>query len=395
MSSIGIVIPILLGGSRLRNKNIALIDGQPLCTYVINTVSTVCNPKDINILYEQDLVVNSIKRTEPYPQINFLKRNPHRGGSNCTMETISSKCSGERCQVHDHYLQDIFEKLEYDWIIQIHTTSPLLSRETVIDFIEYTKKSTKNMIHSVVKFKKESLISNVPINFSLDKKTPTQDLNPVDISCWALTAWKRDVFLKKIKENKSPSFDKNMDTFPIPFPESIDIDTFEEFQLAENILRGKRLGEQYSSKNDILYFKENILGIERDLQRLLSSDGSAINTGALNNLFGKISIEEIVERMGADKSWSYPIMVFGQDQACVIQQQNGEACRNHYHITKAEFWIVMQGEFEWILEDRNIKVKKGEFMRLRPGEVHTIKCISEEPGIRFAMGGIFMEHIYV
>ena len=30
MSSIGIVIPILLGGSRLRNKNIALIDGQPL-----------------------------------------------------------------------------------------------------------------------------------------------------------------------------------------------------------------------------------------------------------------------------------------------------------------------------------------------------------------------------
>ena len=55
----------------------------------------------------------------------------------------------------------------------------------------------------------------------------------------------------------------------------------------------------------------------------------------------------------------------------------------------------MQGEFEWILKDRNIKVKKGEFMRLRPGEVHTIKCISEEPGIRFAMGGIFMEHIYV
>ena len=109
-------------------------------------------------------------------------------------------------------------------------------------------------------------------------------------------------FFKKIKENKSPSFDKNIDTFPIPFPESIDIDTFEEFQLAENILRGKRLGEQYSSKNDILYFEENILGIERDLQRLLNSDGSAINTAALNNLFGKISIEEIVERMGADKS---------------------------------------------------------------------------------------------
>ena len=88
-------------------------------------------------------------------------------------------------------------------------------------------------------------------------------------------------------------------------------------------------------------------------------------------------------------------MVYGQDQACIIQQQKGESCRNHYHITKSEFWVVLQGEFEWILNDKNIKVKKGEFMRLRPGEVHTIKCISAEPGIRFAMGGKYMEHIYV
>lgn len=395
MPSVGIIIPILLGGSRLKNKNIALIDGQPLCTYVVNTVSSVFDNKHIHILYEEDLVPKCIKRTEPYPSVRFLKRDPTRGGSNCKMHTYSAQCNGERCQVHDHYLEDVFEGMEYDWIIQIHTTSPLISGKTIKSFIEFTKNSKKNMVHSVVPFKKESLFSNKPINFSLNKKTPTQDLKPIDVSCWSLTAWKRNEFLKKIKDNKSPSFDENLDIFSIPFEESIDIDTLEEFQLAENILRGRRLGDKYLNKEDILYFEDKIIGIERDLQKLLNSDGSAIDDEALNNLFGKTSINEIIEKMGSNKSWSFPIMVYGQDQACIIQQQKGESCRNHYHITKSEFWVVLQGEFEWILNDKNIKVKKGEFMRLRPGEVHTIKCISAEPGIRFAMGGKYMEHIYV
>lgn len=395
MKSIAVIIPILLGGSRLKDKNLALIDGQPLCTYVINTVSKVFDPKDIYVLYEDQIIINCIKRTEPYPKVNFIKRDPKRGGSQCLMKSISANCDGNRCQVHDHYLQDIFEKLEYEWIVQMHTTSPLISENTVKKFIEFTKSSKKNMVHSVVPFKKESLIENNPINFSLDKKTPTQDLKPIDVSCWSLTGWRRNTFLDKIQENKSPSFDENIETFSIPFEESIDIDTFDEFKFAENLLRGKRLGRDYKNKEDILYFEEKIIGIERDLQKLLTSDGSSLDEEALNSLFGKTSISTIVNKMGSQKSWSFPIMVDGQDQACLIQQLNGEACRNHYHITKSEFWVVLQGEFEWILENKNIKVKKGEFMRLRPGEIHTIRCISEEPGIRFAMGGKFMEHIYV
>ena len=98
-----------------------------------------------------------------------------------------------------------------------------------------------------------------------------------------------NLVLKKIKDNKSPSFDENLDIFSIPFEESIDIDTLEEFQLAENILRGRRLGDKYLNKEDILYFEDKIIGIERDLLKLLNSDGSAIDDEALNNLFGKTS----------------------------------------------------------------------------------------------------------
>ena len=99
--------------------------------------------------------------------------------------------------------------------------------------------------------------------------------------------------------------------------------------------------------------------------------------------------------MGAKSSWSYPFVINGQDQVCLIQQIKNDSCRRHHHITKAEFWIVLRGEFQWQIKNEKINVKEGEIIRLVPGETHVITCKSEEPGIRLAMGGAGMEHIYV
>ena len=79
----------------------------------------------------------------------------------------------------------------------------------------------------------------------------------------------------------------------------------------------------------------------------------------------------------------------------MIQQIKGESCRRHHHITKAEFWVVLKGSFVWRIKNKTIVVKKGEIIRLLPGETHVITCVSESPGIRLAMGAAGMEHIYV
>ena len=386
------IVPILLGSTRLPNKNLILLDGQPLCTYVPQILSKVAKIDQIVISYEDEIVRKAIEVTDPVPFVTFKKRDPKRGGSLCEMKNISADCNGKRCQVHDHYLYDLCLNLESEWIIQAHTTSPLISERTVQSFIHHLNKTSSDQVICVTGSKKEAYFNNKPINFDPSCKTPTQFLSPVQSIFWGLTAWRRKKFIETYENNQSPSFLENLDLFVIPEEESLDIDTLEECIFASHVLQGKRVSYIDSGEN-LHYFDLNIVGIERDLDTLLEKDGSALPTLDSSSQ-KKISLDEIVAIMGSSKSWSYPIMVSGQDQSCIIHQVSGESCRKHSHITKAEFWYVLQGTFEWILNDQTFIVSKGEFMRLKPGEVHTIKCVSEEPGIRFAIGGYNMEHIY-
>lgn len=392
MNTFSVVIPVLLGGKRLTDKNLIMLDGQPLCSYVVNTAVETVSPDSVYVLYEDRIVKNAISITEPFPKPSFVKRDPTKGGSRCTMSSLSSDCRGQRCQVHDHYLYDLFQKLDTDWVVQLHTTSPLISPKTLRDFIDIVQSSCSDMIISVVNTQKECFVGNKPANFDINRKMPTQDLAPVKTICWGLTAWRRQKFIETYNSGKSPSFLENFDTYSFPADESDDIDTLEELMVVEQRLRGRRLAH---SSAPLLYFDSKYISIERELHKLLDSDGSALSETALYNMFGKISLSSIIEEMGSDRSWSYPIMVDGQDQACLIQQVKGDQCRKHFHITKSEFWAVLQGAFEWILEDQTHYVKKGEFMRLKPGQVHIIRSVSDQPGIRLAMGGYNMEHVYV
>lgn len=392
MKKLTFIVPILLGGERLPNKNLAMVDGQPLCTYAINELSKVIDTELIYVVYEDDIIRTAITRTEPCPHVNFVKRDPSRGGSSCEMKSTSFKCEGQRCQVHDHYLYDIFQKLDSEWIIQLHTTSPLISSNTLHMFINRVKSSSKDMILSTTMYQKEAFFNNEPINFNPICKTPTQQLVPVKVVCWALTAWRKAAFINAYNSGASPSFLKSIEYFDIPLNESDDVDTLEELLIVENKIRGKRLG---NTLNDVIFFNEEFKGIERELHRLLRKDGSSISEEAMLNMFGKVSLSSIIQEMGTNTSWSYPIMVYGQDQACLIHQLKGDQCRKHFHISKSEFWAVLQGEFEWILENKTVIVRNGDFMRLKPGEVHTIKSIGNVPGIRLAMGGFNMEHIYL
>ena len=392
MTSLSFVVPVLLGGQRLPNKNLLLLDGQPLCSYVINTLSKVVDSSSIYLSYEDEIVRQAIQRTEPSPDINYLKRDPARGGSACTMNTVASNCNGNRCQVHDHYLYDICKFLDTDWIIQVHTTSPLISEQTITSFIDHVSRSSADQILSVVSTQKECFISNNPVNFDYSVKTPTQALDPLQTVCWAITAWRRLSFIQAFENLESPSYLNNIEFFEVPSSESDDIDTLEEFNEVDIKIRGQRLSHKNRKP---IYFDSKITGIERELEKLLQQDGSAIDSNALRDTYGHITLLDIINLMGKNSSWSYPVMVDGQDQACLIQQIKGDKCRNHYHLTKSEFWCVLQGEFQWIMPNQTITVKSGEFMRLRPGQIHTIMCVSDTPGIRFAMGGFNMEHIYV
>ncbi|MDB0030398.1 cupin domain-containing protein [Opitutales bacterium] len=387
------VIPVLLGSSRIPDKNILMVNGYPLAFYV----AKAC--KDSGIFDE--IYLNSedkiFEKFADQLNINFYHRNSHNGGSKCTMKNVSMDCNGRRCQVHDHFLADFMESISTDYVVQVHSTSPLIKPETIVGFTKLLIDNENDGVFAIEEIYSECLIDEKPLNFTLDKKTKTQDLIPVQKISWALSGWKRKSFLESYYDiensNKSPTFKGKIAFYPINHIEALDADTWDELFIIEACLNHLKRAQSVGK----FKYDQNIKEIDHELIRLIMRDGveKFEDTSGFNKPHMKIeSIKEKMKDQGA--SWCHPVVYTENDQCCLISQAPGEGCRTHYHTTKDEWWYIVEGEFEWRLGDgRILKAKSGEIIFLECGTVHTIICVSKENGIRLACGGRDMEHIYV
>lgn len=51
----------------------------------------------------------------------------------------------------------------------------------------------------------------------------------------------------------------------------------------------------------------------------------------------------------------------------------------HYHESHTEIVYVIEGSATMRLDDQELQVKKGDYVRILPGQVHAVKVTSEEP----------------
>jgi quercetin dioxygenase-like cupin family protein len=87
---------------------------------------------------------------------------------------------------------------------------------------------------------------------------------------------------------------------------------------------------------------------------------------------------------------------YSDDQIGLICQEPGDGARKHHHVTRDAWWVVLEGKFQWRLEDGTVITgKETGVIFLFKGTVHSIVCTSDRPGIRLACGAQKMEHIYV
>ena len=63
---------------------------------------------------------------------------------------------------------------------------------------------------------------------------------PVEEIMWAMTAWKRETFIALEESGKCPIFGGNLGRFPIPKDESVDLDTDEDWNIAEGVMLARQ-----------------------------------------------------------------------------------------------------------------------------------------------------------
>jgi len=215
------MIPARLGSRRIPKKNIRYMDGKPLIQY----------PVDLALrsgLFEE-VWVNTENR-----QLGQIIQAMGAEFHERPAELADDKATNRE------FTYEFLQKHDCDYVVMINTTSPLLREQTVKKFLTFVDQNDYDTIVSVVEEREETFFQDMPLNFSLEEKVNSQQLEPTEAIVWALTAWKKETFLRLQEEGKNPVFGGRLGRFAIPKDEACDLDTEEDWRIAEGILKSRK-----------------------------------------------------------------------------------------------------------------------------------------------------------
>lgn len=204
-------VPIRLNSKRVVGKNLKMLGNEPLMCYVLKTLTEVRGLDEIYVYCSSEEIKEYLPKG-----VRFLKRDSRLDGD----EIIGA-------EIYESFISEI----DADMYVLVHTTSPFLKAETIQKAIDQVKTEEYDSALSVEKKQTFVWYNGKPLNYSLDFVPRTQELEPVYIETSAFFMFKKSLW----KEHKRRVGDKPYFAV-IDNVEGIDIDTLQDFELAEKIV---------------------------------------------------------------------------------------------------------------------------------------------------------------
>lgn len=227
------MIPARLGSKRIPKKNIRYMGDKPLIQYPIELALRSNRFESIWVNTEsEELGAAALKLG-----VRFHKR---------PAELANDKATNRE------FTYEFLQKHECDYVIMVNPTSPMLRKTTVLRFLDYVEENDFDTVLSVIQEKEETFYKGEPLNFSLKEKINSQLLEPTEKIVWAMTAWKRESFMRMQERGENPVFGGSLGRFAIPKDESCDLDTLEDWRIAEGILMSR--SEEYKPEERYMEF---------------------------------------------------------------------------------------------------------------------------------------------
>ena len=368
------MIPARMGSKRVKSKNLRILNGKALIEYILDTVSKV-DLFDAVYVNSEDSVFANI--AEKY-KVDFYKRPEYLSSDTAT---------------NDEFAYDFLQNIECDVLIQILPTSPFLTQEEIISFVDTMVKSDSDTLISVEHKQIACVYERTAINFDrFVKNPPSQTMTPVMSYATALMGWKSNKFIENMDSHGVAYHggDGKTDYFELSGLSTIDIDTEEDFRLAEAIAISQanitNLPPQY-------YTQDSRERSEVDVPSILAKDGVE-----LNDLFDVnkevVAISKIINSMPKDKSWSKRVIDTESNSMTIISQMPGEGNRRHHHPDWNEWWYIIEGEWDWEIEGDIKKVVQGDIVFMEKNRKHKITASGDTRAIRMAVSRADVAHVY-
>jgi CMP-N-acetylneuraminic acid synthetase len=215
------LLPMKANSERVPNKNFKLIGGKPLYYWILENLIAleVIDRVIINTDADQGLFSNFMGNKK----LLIRSRKPSLCGDLVSMNKI----------IEDDILSD-----DNKIFLMTHTTNPLISKRTLSNAIDIFLNRDKNQfdsLYSATKFQGRFYYEgSIAINHNPNELLRTQDLQSVYLENSCLYLFEKNIFLDtKTRIGKRPIL------FETPQLESVDIDTKDEWYLANLLISDK------------------------------------------------------------------------------------------------------------------------------------------------------------
>lgn len=212
------IMPIKLNNERLPGKNIKLLDGKPLIHYGLTALLESGKLDVIYVFCSDDAI-----REYLLEGVNFMKRPDF-------LDLPASNFT----QIFDEFRK----RADADIYVYAHATAPFISADTVNECIDAVAYGGYDSAFTATKIQDFLWQDGEPLNFQKDNLPRSQDLKPIYRETSGIYVFKKEVFLgchARIGENP---FIKE-----VGWKEAVDINTAQDFEMAEMIVRSGSLKE--------------------------------------------------------------------------------------------------------------------------------------------------------
>ena len=207
--------------SRIKKKNFKKIGSLQMWEHLISKLKG----QKVFIDTDSDLIIKKIRKKFPWVKAYLREKK--------FIHLEKSMSASPTLMMIKNFLEKYVKNKE-EIIVTTHVTSPFIKIKTIKKAAKKLKKYdsvaavTKDYNFAWLKNKKKI----VPINFDPKVITKTQNLNPIIQSNGAFFIFKKKTFMKyNNRMGKKPFY------YEINFPESVEIDTYEDLKLARLICR--------------------------------------------------------------------------------------------------------------------------------------------------------------
>jgi len=205
------VVPMKLNNERLPNKNTKKFDnGQPLCYYILDTLLKVNGIDEIYVYCSNPKIQDYIPS-----EVKYLKRKESLDTSQTKMNEV---------------LKCFAEDVDADIYLMTHATSPFVSSDSMQAALNKVKFSEYDSALAVQKVQEFLWKDGEPFNYDLSNIPRTQDLPALYSETSGFYIYKKEIILEHNRRIGFKPYLKKVSKI-----ESIDIDEYEDFQIANAI----------------------------------------------------------------------------------------------------------------------------------------------------------------